>query len=151
MTCLKCNQSYISSKMNVNLRNCHWFLICQINAQLFIIGTFVGLLLSACFSRKYIRQWGLCNDLPSWNTYLYSHHSLDIHLLWENYIFFSFQIEWDMIVVTVFLSILSQMEFHLVQKRKENCHHDHIPFNMKGIGSIVLSVWADLHPIIKGG
>ena len=27
-----------------------------------------------------------------------------------------------MIVVTVFHSILNQMEFHLVQNRKENCH-----------------------------
>ena len=35
---------------------------------------------------------------------------------WENYISISFHIEWDMIVVTVFLSILNQMEFHLVQK-----------------------------------
>ena len=60
----------------------------------------------------------------------------------------SFHIEWDMIVVTVFLSImvtvfhwiLNQMEFHLVQNRKEKCHHDHIPFNVKGIGSIVFSV-----------
>ena len=34
----------------------------------------------------------------------------------ENYIAFSFPIEWDMIVVTVFLPILSQMEFNLVQK-----------------------------------
>ena len=31
----------------------------------------------------------------------------------------SFHIEWDMIVVTVFLSILNQTEFHLVQNRKE--------------------------------
>ena len=30
-------------------------------------------------------------------------------------------IEWDMIVVTVFLSILNQMEFNLVQNWKENC------------------------------
>ena len=37
-----------------------------------------------------------------------------------------------MIVVTVFLSILNQMEFHLVQNQKEICHHDHIPFNVKG-------------------
>ena len=44
---------------------------------------------------------------------------------------------------TVFLSILNQMEIHLVQNRKENCHHDHIPFNVKGIGSIVLSVCED--------
>ena len=33
---------------------------------------------------------------------------------WENYPI-SFHIEWDMIVVTVFLSILNQMEVHLVQ------------------------------------
>ena len=45
---------------------------------------------------------------------------------WENYYSISFQIEWDMIVVTVFLSILNQMEIHLVENRKENCHHDHI-------------------------
>ena len=37
-----------------------------------------------------------------------------------------------MIVVTVLLSILNKMEIHLVQNRKENCHHDHIPFNLKG-------------------
>ena len=49
-------------------------------------------------------------------------------------------IEWDMIVVTVFLSILNQMEFNLVQNRKENCNHDHIPFNLKGNGNIVFSV-----------
>ena len=28
----------------------------------------------------------------------------------------------------------------LDQNQKENCHHDHIPFNMKGIGSTVFSV-----------
>ena len=43
-------------------------------------------------------------------------------------------------MVAVLFSILSQMEFHLVQNRKENCHHDHIPFNVKGIGCIVFSV-----------
>ena len=58
----------------------------------------------------------------------------------SNYIFISFHIEYDMIVVTVFLSILNQIEFHLVQNRKENCYHDHIPFNMKGNGNIVYSV-----------
>ena len=42
---------------------------------------------------------------------------------------------------TVFLSILNQMDFHLVQNRKENCHHDQIPFNAKGNGNIVFSVW----------
>ena len=45
-----------------------------------------------------------------------------------------------MILVTVFLSILNQMEFYLVKNRKENCHHDHIPFNVKGNGNIVFSV-----------
>ena len=43
-----------------------------------------------------------------------------------------------MIVETVFLSILKQMEFHLVQNWKENCHHDHIPFNLKGNGNLFL-------------
>ena len=55
---------------------------------------------------------------------------------WENYI--SFYIKWDMIVMTVFLSILNQIEFHSVQNRKENRHHDYIPFNVKG--NIVFSV-----------
>ena len=32
---------------------------------------------------------------------------------------------------------LNQMEIHLVQDRKENCHHDHIPFNVKENGNIV--------------
>ena len=59
---------------------------------------------------------------------------------WENYIFISFHIEWDMIVVTAFLPILNQMEIHLVQSRKENCLHDHIPFNEKENGNIVFAV-----------
>ena len=42
-----------------------------------------------------------------------------------------------MIVVKVFLSILNQMER---KNRKENCHHDHIPFNVKVNGNIVFSV-----------
>ena len=44
------------------------------------------------------------------------------------------------VLFKLFLSILNQMEFHLVQNRKENCHHDHIPFNVKGNGNIVFSV-----------
>ena len=59
----------------------------------------------------------------------------------DKYISNSFRIEWDMIVVTAFFSILNQMEIHLVQNRKDNCHHDHIPFNVKGNGSIVFSVY----------
>ena len=38
---------------------------------------------------------------------------------WENYISISFHIEWDMIVVTVFLSLLNQTEFHMVQNQKK--------------------------------
>ena len=44
--------------------------------------------------------------------------------------------------LTVFhFDFLNQMEFHLVQNRKENCHHDHIPINVKGNGNIVFSVY----------
>ena len=45
-----------------------------------------------------------------------------------------------MIVATVILSILNQMELNSVQNRKENCTHDHIPFNVKGSGILVFSV-----------
>ena len=62
-------------------------------------------------------------------------------LHWEDYTSNSFHIEWDMIMVTVFLSILNQMEFHLVQNWKENCHHNHIPFNVKGNEIIGFSVY----------
>ena len=58
----------------------------------------------------------------------------------KNYISISFQIEWDMITLKVFLSILSEMEFYFVQNRKENCHHDHIPLNLKENGYMVFSV-----------
>ena len=50
-------------------------------------------------------------------------------------------------LVTVFLSILNQMEFQLVQNRTEKCHHDHIPFNMKGNGNIVFSVYPLFSPL----
>ena len=40
-----------------------------------------------------------------------------------------------------FLLILNRMELHFVQNRKENCHHDHIPFNTKGNGHSFLSVY----------
>ena len=36
-----------------------------------------------------------------------------------------------MVVVTVFLSILGEIEIHLVENLKE-FHHSHIPFNFKG-------------------
>ena len=54
-----------------------------------------------------------------------------------------------MIVVTDFLAILYQMELHLVQIRKKNCHDDHIPFNLKGNGNIVFSVQAEKYIAIS--
>ena len=72
---------------------------------------------------------------------------------WNQIVFTTFRLIWcqnDVLLVpnqsengkynSVFLSILNQMELHLVQNRKENCHHDYTPFNMKGIGGIVFSV-----------
>ena len=64
---------------------------------------------------------------------------------WKSYtektsIPFPFIFNGELIVVTVFLSILNQMELHLVQNRKENCHHDHFRLNMKGNGILVFSV-----------
>ena len=50
-----------------------------------------------------------------------------------------------MIAVTVFLSILNQMELHFVQNLKENRHHDHIPFDLKEIGNIIFSVYPARH------
>ena len=41
---------------------------------------------------------------------------------------------------TVFVSIFNQLEFHLVQNRKEHSHHDYIPFNVKGNRNLVFSV-----------
>ena len=62
-------------------------------------------------------------------------------LHWENCIFISFQFEWDMIVVTVFLPIFNQMELHFVQNREEYFHQDHILFNLKGNENTVFSVY----------
>ena len=62
-------------------------------------------------------------------------------LHWENYVSISFQIEWDMIGVTGFILILNRMEFHLVQNQKKTCHHDRVPFDLKGNGNIVFSVF----------
>ena len=55
---------------------------------------------------------------------------------------------------------LNQIKFHLVQNRNQSCHHDHIPFNVKGIGSIVFSVigvkipdgrWLNLPTVLMQG
>ena len=49
---------------------------------------------------------------------------------------------------TVFLSILKQIELHLVQNRKENCPRDHILFNLRGKQSIVFSVYT-IHQLLQ--
>ena len=33
--------------------------------------------------------------------------------------------------------------FHLVHNQNENCHHDHIPFNLKGNGILFFSVYLE--------
>ena len=38
-----------------------------------------------------------------------------------------------MIVMTVFLLLINQMEFCLVQNENKNCQFDHISFELKGI------------------
>ena len=45
-----------------------------------------------------------------------------------------------MIVVTVFPLIESPMEFRLVHNQNENYHHNHITFNLKGIGNMFLQL-----------
>ena len=49
-----------------------------------------------------------------------------------------------MIVVTVSISFLNEMEIHLVQNRKENCHNDHMPFNLKRNGILVFSAYSSV-------
>ena len=63
---------------------------------------------------------------------------------WENYVSISFHIELDMIVVTVFLSILNQMKFHLVHKIERKTVTTIISHSIwKEIGNIVFSVFSD--------
>ena len=50
-----------------------------------------------------------------------------------------------------FLSILNQMDFHLVQNRKENFRYDHIPFNVEGNGNIVFSVHSNPKQLLRAG
>ena len=58
----------------------------------------------------------------------------------EKYISISFQIERNIIVMRVFLSILNSMEFHLVKNRESICHYDHISFNLNGNRNMFLWV-----------
>ena len=51
----------------------------------------------------------------------------------DNPFYNSFQIENNTLVVTVFLLIMNQTDFHLVHNQKKNCHYESIPFNLKRI------------------
>ena len=57
-----------------------------------------------------------------------THPEFRIHS--EKSIYNSFQIEGNMIAVTILLSILNQMKFNLVQNQKENGHCDYFPVNL---------------------
>ena len=62
---------------------------------------------------------------------------------WVNYISISFHIERDMIDWSwwqFFFGFRTKWISIWFQNRKENCHHDHIPFNVKENGNIVFSV-----------
>ena len=52
---------------------------------------------------------------------------------------FRFWTKWNFIWLKIESKIVSALSYP-IQNRKENCHHDHIPFNLKGIGNIVFSV-----------
>ena len=82
----------------------------------------------------YNRNYSCMAKLESLQAYV--HHC-------ENYISISFHIEWDMNHDHGDSSVPfgSNRQFHSVQNRKENCHHDHIPFNLKGYGNIIFSVF----------
>ena len=49
-----------------------------------------------------------------------------------------------MIIVTVFLLIMNQMDFCLGYNQKENCHYDHFPYNIKVIRILVIRVQRDM-------
>ena len=55
-----------------------------------------------------------------------------------NFRFFSNRMGYDHGDTSPF-DFLNQIEFHLIHNRKKICHHEHIPFNLKGNGNIVLS------------
>ena len=68
----------------------------------------------------------------SWVRFVLEHLELRSYLGWENYISISFHIEWDMIVVTVFISILNQMEIHFVQKIEKKMAPRSYPIQCEG-------------------
>ena len=50
-----------------------------------------------------------------------------------------FQIEWNMTVVTVFISVMDQTVFSLVQKiERKSIKDDHIPFDLEWNGDLLL-------------
>ena len=42
------------------------------------------------------------------------------------------------IAVTVYLFIVNQKKFRLLHNENENCQYDHINFNQKGIGDLLI-------------
>ena len=65
----------------------------------------------------------------------------NLFLASRKYSLLPFQIELNMIAVTIFLTILNKMKFHLVQNQKENCHPDHISLNLKAKTCSCLREW----------
>ena len=60
-------------------------------------------------------------------------HSREINLLFPSNVR-------NMIAATVFLLIMSQIEFRLAYDQNGNCHYDHIPLNFEGITNLFLCV-----------
>ena len=75
------------------------------------------------------------------------HYKAGNSLHTEKYISGSFQIKRNMIVARIILLIMNPSDVHLVHNYKEICHHDHIPFNMKGIINLFLLP----RPRMRGG
>ena len=54
---------------------------------------------------------------------------------------YGFEVEWNLIELTVFISAMNQNKFWLVHNQKENCNYDHIPSCLKGISNLFFSVY----------
>ena len=68
---------------------------------------------------------------------------LELHS--EKYVSDCFQIKRKMILVTDFLSIMNQTEFHLVHNQDESCHYDYISLNLKIIRKLFLWMYINFN------
>ena len=75
--------------------------------------------------------------------YVYIYIYIYINTHWKNYISISFRIEWHMIVVTVFFSIFWTKWNSIWFKIERKTVTTIIPFNLKGNGIPVFSVYWD--------